>query len=85
MQTEVYRNGDMVNRILFAPTHEELRERLKAAGQAAIDNGAIEIRQAVMEPERLCPCKSGRKTKNCCLRRYRAAMADAGLPVPVLD
>lgn len=85
MQTERYRNGDLVTKIFTAPTDEELRLRMKQLHAGAVDAGAIEIRQAVMEPDLPCPCGSGRKCKNCCLRRYRSIMANAGIPLPPVD
>jgi hypothetical protein len=42
MQTERYPNGDVLTRILNAPTDEMLRQRLKVAHSDAIDRGAVE-------------------------------------------
>ena len=85
MQTEVYPNGDVINRFIQARNEEDLQQRLKDEYQRARDAGAISVQQAVLDPENLCPCGSKRKTKNCCLKRYRSIMANAGLPVPTID
>jgi hypothetical protein len=85
MQTELYDDGTVRRSIFSRPTDEELRQKLKDEYQRAKDAGAIEIQQVVMDPELPCPCGSKRKTKNCCLKRYRSIMANAGLPVPIDD
>lgn len=85
MQISQFKDGTLETRIFSAPTDEQLIQRLKDEHAAALDRGAIDIRQAVMDPEQPCPCGSKRKTKNCCLKRYRSLVARAGHPVPTID
>ena len=75
----------LVTRIFSAKSDEELQAAMRREATAARDRGETVIKQAVLDPELPCPCDSGRKTKNCCLKRYRSIMANAGLPVPPDD
>lgn len=75
----------IIQRFMTAKSDEELSAKMKRAEDKARDRGETVIKSAVLDPELPCPCDSGRKTKNCCLKRYRSIMANAGLPVPVGD
>ena len=79
------KSGAMIERFFTAKSDDDLRAAMKREADAAHDRGETIIKQAVLDPELPCPCDSGRKTKNCCLRRYRRIMANAGLPVPPVD
>jgi hypothetical protein len=84
MQSYQERDGSITERFITAPSDAELKRRLRAERQAAKDRGATLIMEAVLDPDKLCPCNSGRKTRNCCLKRYRRLMAQAGERVPPL-
>ena len=75
----------LITKIMTAKSDSELQTAMKREADAARDRGETIIKQAVLDPELPCPCDSGRKTKNCCLRRYRRIMANAGLRVPPVD
>ena len=77
--------GSIIQRMFTAKSDDELQTAMKREANAARDRGETIIKQAVLDPELPCPCDSGRKTKNCCLRRYRRIAANAGLPVPPVD
>jgi uncharacterized protein YchJ len=84
MQTYQEKDESFMDRFILAPTDEMLKQRLREEREAAKDRGATLIMEAVLNPDTLCPCNSGRKTKNCCLKRYRRLMAQAGNRVPPL-
>ena len=78
-------SGALIQRMFTAKTDETLQAAMKREADAARDRGETIIKQAVLDPELPCPCDSGKKTKNCCLRRYRRIMANAGIPVLPVD
>lgn len=71
MHEATYPDGRVEREIIYGKTREELHQKLAKAHQISLAGGAVKIMQRKMSRNEPCPCKSGRKFKNCCLRRNR--------------
>jgi hypothetical protein len=67
--------GETIISRLFLPS-KDLREKLgKAYREAMEQETCTEVKQAVFDPDDLCPCGSKRKAKNCCAARLVRKLA----------
>jgi len=75
MQITEYPDGTMIRKLFQPQTEEALREQMKREYMEAMEKGAVDIRQAILNPDLPCPCGSLKKVRNCCIRRLAARQA----------
>ncbi len=75
MQEVMQRDGTFIRKFFEAPDEATLKEDMKREYEKEMQNDIESIRQSILDPDQPCPCGSGRKTKNCCIKRLRRKLA----------
>lgn len=68
MHEEKYADGQIKRTVVYANSDLEMNRKLAKLHETALKNGAVEVTQRKIGRNEQCPCKSGKKFKNCCLR-----------------
>lgn len=71
MQEIMQRDGTFIRKFFEARDESELKKQMAEEYKKAMVDDVEEIRQRVLNPDEPCPCGSGRKTKNCCIKRLQ--------------
>lgn len=71
MQETMEHDGTFMRKFFMAKNDSDLKTTMKQEYAKAMENDIESIRQVVLDSEQPCPCGSGRKTKNCCIKRLQ--------------
>lgn len=78
MQETHYPDGRVTKEVIYGKNDDDLKQKLAKAHSYALANGATTVLQRKLSRNERCPCGSGRKFKNCCLKKqFKRTLAAA--------